>query len=175
MSITILDYVKSVVGEKPIYTVEDFSSAGVEMLGGCQICGATIAPYNAYPSRSGYWRCADCIDTSGFATIEEFTHEETQTSRAVSWLLRLRELQRSGMDFDAALAQANAEAELDPDTELRVCDGKLADFGDQPRPNDPDGDSATLLNCPACGGVEDITEVWENAFQCRDCGVAWLL
>jgi hypothetical protein len=175
MAITILDYVKSVVGDKDTYTAGDFTSAGVEMIGGCQTCAATLAPYNAYPSTSGYWRCADCIGTSGFATVGEFTAEQTKTSHAVTWLLRLRELQRSGMDFDTALAQANAEAELGPDTELAICDAKLADFGGQPQPNDPDDDRITLLNCPACGAVENITEIWENAFKCADCGAAWRL
>ncbi len=33
-----------------------------------------LGAYNAYPSTSGYWRCADCIGDTGFTTIEEFTH-----------------------------------------------------------------------------------------------------
>jgi|GEM_PF-3033727 len=45
--------------------------AGLPMLGGCEICGATIAPYNAYPSRSGYWRCAQCIGDTGWLTVVE--------------------------------------------------------------------------------------------------------
>ena len=61
MAITILDYVKSVVGDKDLYTAEDCLASGVDILGGCQGCHATIAGYNAYPSTSGYWRCADCI------------------------------------------------------------------------------------------------------------------
>jgi hypothetical protein len=73
MSITILDYVKSVVGEKDLYTAEDCLSSGVDILGGCQGCLATIACYNAYPSKTGYWRCADCIGDTGFATVAEFT------------------------------------------------------------------------------------------------------
>ena len=76
MPITILDYVKSVAGNKAIYTADDFARAGVEMSGGCQICGATIAPCNAYPSKSGYWRCADCIGDDGFATVADFTAHE---------------------------------------------------------------------------------------------------
>jgi hypothetical protein len=73
MPITILDYVKSVVGDKPLYTAEDCLASGVDILGGCQLCAATIACYNAYPSKSGYWRCADCIGDTGFATIADFT------------------------------------------------------------------------------------------------------
>jgi hypothetical protein len=80
MPITILDYVKSVVGDKPIYTAEDCLASGVDILGGCQTCAAMIAAYNAYPSTSGYWRCADCIGDTGFATIADFTTRTAVTS-----------------------------------------------------------------------------------------------
>ena len=79
MPITILDYVKSVVGDKDFYTAEDCLTSGVDILGGCQGCQATIAAYNAYPSTSGYWRCANCIGTEGFATVADFTTHETAT------------------------------------------------------------------------------------------------
>ena len=74
MPITILEYVKSVVGDKDLYTAEDCLASGVDILGGCQGCHATIAVYNAYPSTSGYWRCADCIGDTGFATVADFTN-----------------------------------------------------------------------------------------------------
>ena len=73
MPITILDYVKSVVGDKDLYTAEDCLASGVDILGGCQGCHAVIGCYNAYPSTSGYWRCADCIGDDGFATVADFT------------------------------------------------------------------------------------------------------
>ena len=73
MPITILDYVKSVVGDKDFYTAEDCLISGVDILGGCQRCAATLAAYNAYPSTSGYWRCADCIGDTGYATVANFT------------------------------------------------------------------------------------------------------
>jgi DNA-directed RNA polymerase subunit M/transcription elongation factor TFIIS len=73
MPITILDYVKSVVGDKDFYTAEDCLVSGVDIIGGCQRCQATIACHNAYPSASGYWRCADCIGDTGFATVADFT------------------------------------------------------------------------------------------------------
>ncbi len=76
MAITILDYVKSVIGGKDFYTAEDCLASGVDILGGCQGCHATIACYNAYPSTSGYWRCAICIGDLGFATVAEFTAHE---------------------------------------------------------------------------------------------------
>ncbi len=73
MPVTILDYVKSVVGDKDLYTAEDCLASGVDILGGCQGCHAVIGCYNAYPSTSGYWRCADCIGEDGYATVADFT------------------------------------------------------------------------------------------------------
>jgi hypothetical protein len=73
MPITILDYVKSVVGDKDFYTAEDCLTSGVDIIGGCQACGATIGCHNAYPSTTGYWRCAGCIGGHGFATVADFT------------------------------------------------------------------------------------------------------
>ena len=80
MPITILDYVKSVVGDKDLYTAEDCLTSGVDILGGCQGCQVTIAVYNAYPSTSGYWRCAGCIGDDGFATVADFTAHDTATA-----------------------------------------------------------------------------------------------
>jgi uncharacterized Zn finger protein len=72
MPITILDYVRSQVGDKLYYSAQDFTSNGVEVVGGCERCPAVIAAYNAYPSRSGYWRCAECIEDTGYSTAEEY-------------------------------------------------------------------------------------------------------
>jgi hypothetical protein len=76
MPITILDYVRAQAGEKDVYTGEDFARNGVDMLGGCKDCGATLGPYNAYPSKTGYWRCANCIRNLGYATVDEFRQAE---------------------------------------------------------------------------------------------------
>ena len=73
MAITILDYMKTVLGEKRMYYAEDCAQCGVDMFGGCERCEITIAVYNAYPSKSGYWRCADCIGNTGFETVQDFT------------------------------------------------------------------------------------------------------
>jgi hypothetical protein len=72
MPITILDYVKSIVGDKPAYPAADFTGNGVAMIGGCERCYAMLGPYNAYPSTSGSWRCESCIGGTGYATAEEF-------------------------------------------------------------------------------------------------------
>lgn len=72
MTITLLDVVIHKVGQKDTYTGEDFAEANVPMFGGCQGCGASIAGYNAYPSRTGFIRCTDCIGSMGFDTVDEF-------------------------------------------------------------------------------------------------------
>lgn len=52
-------------------TGEDFNAVDLSIMGGCQRCAASIAAYNAYPSRTGFWQCGDCIGRDGFATAEE--------------------------------------------------------------------------------------------------------
>ena len=46
----------------------EFVRLGLPMLGGCEVCGAGIAAYNAYPTRTGYLRCSDCVGHDAFAT-----------------------------------------------------------------------------------------------------------
>jgi hypothetical protein len=167
MPITILDYVKSKAGEKDSYSAGDFRSYGVEMLGGCEICQATIAAYNAYPSKSGYWRCADCIGSNGFDTVEEFIKDETETDRAVGWLLRLRQLRADGMDFGAALMQANAETERE--LIVYVYDPKAADD----LPEDIDDPDEQWITCPSCGGLDSVVEVCAGRFVCDECDAEW--
>ena len=54
------------------YSAEMYAQYGFAVLGGCY-CGASIASYNAYPSRTGDWMCGDCISQEmGFDTPEEF-------------------------------------------------------------------------------------------------------
>lgn len=99
MPITIFDYVKFIVGEKREYTAADFTSNGVAMLGGCENCHAMLAAYNAYPSKSGYWRCADCIGGTGFDTVEEFAaYMAPETCPACGEVSNVRELHIPGAD-----------------------------------------------------------------------------
>lgn len=53
-----------------------FHKVGLEMFGGCCLCEASIAAYNAYPSRAGFWKCGDCIDDDGYETTEDFNASE---------------------------------------------------------------------------------------------------
>jgi hypothetical protein len=51
---------------------QDFIDAELPMMGGCEICGATVAAYNSCPSTSGYIRCKNgCICDDGYDTVEE--------------------------------------------------------------------------------------------------------
>jgi len=73
--LTILDLAKSFGAkgdENGNVSAGEIYKAGFDMIGGCQDCGATIAAYNAYPSRTGYWKCGDCIGEHGFKTVQEF-------------------------------------------------------------------------------------------------------
>jgi len=56
----------------------EFEKVGLPLLGGCELCGACIAAYNACPSKSGYFRCAGedgCIGNSGWESVEEANRE----------------------------------------------------------------------------------------------------
>ena len=53
----------------------EFTRVGIATLGGCAVCHATIAVYNAYPSKSGFWKCGDCIGDSGWDNIVEANNQ----------------------------------------------------------------------------------------------------
>ena len=72
--ITILQLANHRLGQEA-RTAEDFALAGFHMIGGCSVCHATIAVYNAYPSHDGYWKCEDCIGDTGWPTVTEADHD----------------------------------------------------------------------------------------------------
>jgi hypothetical protein len=53
------------------YSMGDIAMVGLDLIGGCEGCGACIAAYNAYPSKTGNWRCSDCIGDYGYETVEQ--------------------------------------------------------------------------------------------------------
>jgi hypothetical protein len=73
--VTILDCAVA-RGAKPdedgSFTMGDIESVGLPFFGGCQVCHASIACFNAYPSKTNYLRCRNCIGELGFASTEEF-------------------------------------------------------------------------------------------------------
>lgn len=74
-AVTILEVAKYRLGRDP-ETGADFAEAGFQIIGGCAVCGASIAAYNACPSRSGYWKCASgCIADDGWEDVQE-AHDE---------------------------------------------------------------------------------------------------
>lgn len=58
---------------------EEFARVGLSIIGGCAWCGATIAAYNALPTKLGCWGCMDCAHHQGFETVAEF--EECEAER----------------------------------------------------------------------------------------------
>lgn len=74
MSVTVMDLARHRLGLAPDVpmTGADFARAQLPILGGCQVCGASVAAYNSCPSTSGYIRCANgCIGDAGYATVEQ--------------------------------------------------------------------------------------------------------
>jgi len=49
---------------------QDFEDAGLPIMGGCSVCGASIAAYNAYPAKDGYLKCHDHIEGVGWYSVE---------------------------------------------------------------------------------------------------------
>ena len=50
----------------------EFARVGLPIMGGCEVCEATIAAYNACPSKTGYLRCANgCIADLGWYDVAE--------------------------------------------------------------------------------------------------------
>lgn len=75
MPITILDLAKFrgvQESETGGINMGEFERVGLPMMGGCGVCGACVAAYNACPSRSGVLKClSGCIDEDGYETVEE--------------------------------------------------------------------------------------------------------
>ena len=84
MPITILECAVA-HGAKPgsdgSFTVQAINTAGFHFIGGCSTCRATIAAYNAYPTKGGFWRCADCVGDNGFDTVEQFDAATIESDR----------------------------------------------------------------------------------------------
>lgn len=73
--VTILDVAKARGVQEGEHGISggEFDRVGLPMMGGCEVCGATVAAYNACPSTTGYLRCrSGCIYEDGFATVEAF-------------------------------------------------------------------------------------------------------
>jgi hypothetical protein len=51
----------------------EFYRVGLDIMGGCFGCNATLAAYNAYPSKAGYWMCRGCLGDpdSGWTDVAE--------------------------------------------------------------------------------------------------------
>lgn len=50
----------------------EIQRVGLSAMGGCEVCGATIAAYNASPCKTGFLRCtSSCTNGHGYETVEE--------------------------------------------------------------------------------------------------------
>ena len=101
MPITILDVAKArgVKEENGAISGSEFFRVGLQFMGGCARCQASLAAFNAYPSKSGYWKCDECIGDDGFATVDEFEDWDYEN---------LQRIERASGAFDGTLDEAEA-------------------------------------------------------------------
>lgn len=137
-----------------------FEEEGLPFLGGCSVCGASIAAYNACPGKNGYLVgkcCANAHNT--FATIEEFlATRETNDSRGMEWTPNSLEAIR----FDALARVPDAR-----NAEERIIDA----IADAVKSGELDRARAPELARLALGHVEAETETnpaW--TWICDECG-----
>ena len=53
-----------------------FYDVGLDIMGGCAVCGASLAAYNACPSKHGVWMCEDiCIADDGWTNVKDANRE----------------------------------------------------------------------------------------------------
>jgi len=57
-------------------TATEFDKEGLPFFSGCQGCGESLGPHNAYPSNTGFIRCEACVEGRGFDTVEAFRKYE---------------------------------------------------------------------------------------------------
>lgn len=72
MTVTILDLARergAAFDEDGSINAQALHDVGLDFIGGCESCQATLAAYNAYPSKSGYWRCQECIRDLGWEDV----------------------------------------------------------------------------------------------------------
>lgn len=50
----------------------EFVRLGLPIMAGCEVCYANLGAYNAYPTKTGFIRCHDCVGERGFEKVEEF-------------------------------------------------------------------------------------------------------
>lgn len=74
-SLSILDIARGkgvTEDERGMISADEFLKHDLPFFSGCQVCSASLGPYNAYPSKSGFIRCGEYIGTDGFDSVEAF-------------------------------------------------------------------------------------------------------
>src|SRR5438309_8802724 len=98
MPITLLQLAEYRLGRKA-RTGQDFEDAGLPMVGGCEICHATVSAYNACPSKSGNIRCLNgCIGEMGWDTVEQADRDIFPDDQEIRQRLP-RLLRKAAMEF----------------------------------------------------------------------------
>jgi hypothetical protein len=60
-------------------SAEEFDRLDLPFFSGCQYCEASLGPYNAYPTKTGFISCKDCAEEMGYADVPAFEAENKST------------------------------------------------------------------------------------------------
>jgi hypothetical protein len=103
--ITILELAQAMGAEETedgSISMAEFDRLGLPMMGGCQVCQASIAAYNACPTTTGNLSCTNCIGAEGYATVD-------QAAKACNLILPVKELDADQQQNADALAAIGVE------------------------------------------------------------------
>ena len=194
--ITILELAQAMgveATEDGLISMAEFDRLGLPMMGGCQVCQASIAAYNACPTTTGNLSCNNCVGAEGYATVEA-------AAEACGLVVPVKELDpdqqnnanalaRIGVEYPiqkryiitesqlAAIGEALSDASsfyelFDDDNEGR---GELIRKGEAVTENlDPaPGCEHWHRTCKVCG-VWPVLEGWisDDTYYCEPCGNA---
>jgi hypothetical protein len=90
---------------------------------------------------------------------------------AVDWLLTLRQLQKDGMPFEDALAEANRQFDDGVTAKVATQRDPIRSFAMQFVAHDS-GDGETVYHCPFCGGGK-VTGRSDGTIECGFCNAAF--
>ena len=74
-----LDRQAGIVHPDDRMTGADLDRLRLPMFGGCAICEASLAAFNAVPTRSGFLACEDCASPeAGYETLVDFLADNAE-------------------------------------------------------------------------------------------------
>lgn len=134
---------------------QDFHDVHLQIMGGCADCHASLAAFNAFPSRSGVWKCEDDIGDDGWTDVAE-AHAD----------IRAMDSANAGEVHDP-LDEALRDDELDEDG---VRNAAFADPGGNSALRAASSRNPRNLPCPDCGAPNRLTPADRaKGYRCDSC------